>query len=214
MRRAVLLLCVLPLLPGTVRADEERRDALARLQAHVDRATRESAPSVVCIYVSRSDAYSRGPFWGVAERPDYSGRLGRFDADAARKLVPLDAPHRARLLRSIRVHDLSDPAVVPESYGSGIVVDRTGLILTNAHVVRNATKIFVRLSGKRASWADIHACDPRSDLAVLKLLDPPADLKALPLGDGGSVRAGKFVLSLVFPFAPGRGKTSPGSPTA
>ena len=58
--------------------------------------------------------------------------------------------------------------------GSGVVVDANGLILTNYHVVQDATKIFVRLPGGKQSYADIHAADPRSDLAVLKLLTPMA----------------------------------------
>jgi serine protease Do len=203
MRRARLLSCVLVLLAGTARAGEDRAiEVLRATEARVVEATRTAAPSVACIYVSRSDAYHRAPYWGTGPAPDLSGKLGRFDAAAARKRVPADAPHRARVLRAITDHDLSDPTCVPESYGSGFVLDRSGLILTNAHVVRNATRIYVRLSGKRASWADILACDPRSDLAVLKLLDPPAGLKALPLGDGGRVDRGKFVLSLVFPFTP------------
>src|SRR5207249_3082413 len=123
-----------------------------------------------------SDAYRKAPYWGVADTPDYPGRLGKFDARAARKKVPADVRNRARILRAIAAHDLSAAKVVPESYGSGIVVDRTGLVLTCAHVVRNATRVYVRVPGGRGSWADIHAADPRSDLAVLKLLDPPAGL--------------------------------------
>jgi serine protease Do len=204
MRRAVLILCIVVFSGGTGRADEDRRDVLARaLQGRIERAARQVWPSIACIYVSRSEIYRKAAYWGVAQSSDSPGSLGKFDAEAARKRVPADAPHRARILRSIRDHDLSEPAAVPESYASGIVVDARGLVLTNAHVVRNATKIYVRLSGKRGSWADIHASDPRSDLAVLKLLDPPADLKAVTFGDGGSVRKGQFVLALANTWAPG-----------
>ena len=101
---------------------------------------------------------------------------------------------------------------MPESYGSGIVLDaKEGLILTLAHVVHKATKIYVRLPGGRGSWADIHASDPRSDLAVLRLLDCPPNLKALKLGDGGKLRKGDFILSLSNPFAAG---CRDGSPSA
>ena len=61
--------------------------------------------------------------------------------------------------RFIKDHDLSDPETVPESYGSGVVLSASGLVLTNAHVVRNATKVFVRLPGNKGSYADIHASD-------------------------------------------------------
>ena len=106
--------------------------------------------------------------------------------------------------------DLSDPNNVPESYGSGVVLDaRKGLILTLAHVVRKATKIYVRLPGGQGSWANIHASDPRSDLAVLQLIDPVPNLKALKLGEGGKLRKGDFVLSLSNPFAVGMRDGSP-----
>ena len=106
--------------------------------------------------------------------------------------------------------DLSGPNVVPESYGSGVVVDAdNGLVLTMAHVVHNATKIYVRLSGGRGSWADVHAADPRSDLAVLKLIDPPTGLRALKCGDGSRLRKGQFVIGLANPFAAGFRDGSP-----
>jgi serine protease Do len=126
------------------------------------------------------------------------GQLGTFDAEAARKKVPADAPNRERILRQIAAHDLSARGHVPESYGGGFVVDSSGLVLTNAHVVKNATRVYVRIEGKGGRWANIHASDPRSDLAVLKLIDPPKGLKALPMGDGGKVERGQFVLSLSF----------------
>ena len=185
------------------RADEGREDRLVKeLEKKSERVGAAVAPSVVCIYVSRSDAYHKAPYWGVAQAPDTEGRLGKFDARAARAKVPADARHRARILRTITEHDLSAANVVPESYGSGIVIDRTGLVLTCAHVVKNATRLYVRI-GETGSWADIHAADPRSDLAVLKLLAPPAGLKAAVLGEGGKVRTGQYVLCLSNAFSPG-----------
>jgi serine protease Do len=201
MRHSTLLLCVL-LFPGMCRADRDS-DAIARtLEEQARRAVREAGPSVACILVSRSEAYAKAPYWGMASRPEYPGQLGRFDAAAARKRVPAGARHRARVLQQIDDHDLSDPAIAPESYGSGMVIDRSGLVLTNAHVVRHATKVFVRLGKDRSSWADIHALDSYSDLAVLKLLDPPGGLKALPLGDGGRVERRQSILTLTNEWRP------------
>ena len=100
--------------------------------------------------------------------------------------------------------------MIPESFGSGVVIDaENGLVLTMAHVIHDATKIYVRLPGGRGSWADIHAADPRSDLAVLRLLDPPPDLKAIKRGDGSHLRKGQFVLCLANPFAAGFRDGSP-----
>jgi S1-C subfamily serine protease len=106
---------------------------------------------------------------------------------------------------------LAQPGRVPESYGSGVVIDEAGLILTNQHVVRDATAVYVRLPGERAGYADVYAGDPRSDLAVLRLREPQRfrPLTALQLGDGGKVRKGDWVLSMANPFAAGFRDGSP-----
>jgi serine protease Do len=99
-----------------------------------------------------------------------------------------------------------DPRYVPEAYGSGVVVDEKGLILTNYHVVRDAKYLFVRLPGDKGSFADIYAGDPRSDLAVLKVRDAKVlPLKALKMGDG----KGQWVLSLANPWYAGYRDGSP-----
>src|SRR5262249_15165549 len=105
--------------------------------------------------------------------------------------------------------DLASPRHVPESSGSGIVVGDSGLILTNYHNVREATKVYVRLPKGKGSYADIHAADPRSDLAVLKLLTPPKGLKALAVGRGEDVRQGQFVVGLTSIYAAGFEDTGP-----
>src|SRR5208337_1788428 len=90
------------------------------------------------------------------------------------------------------------------AFGSGVVIDEGGLILTNYHVVQDATKIYVRLPGGKGAYADIHAADARSDLAVLKLLQPNfLPLKPIVLGDADKVEQGQFVLTLANPFAAG-----------
>ena len=207
MRRMASLtpLAVLLLLPISARSEDRNRfaDVLA-LQEAVHQSIERAEPAIACILVSRSDKYRvHSP-----TDPKSPGRLGRFDLRTARLPVMETDPEYAALGRL----DLSDPNNVPESYGSGIVLDaREGLILTLAHVVRNATKIYVRLPGGRGSWADIHASDPRSDLAILRLIDRVPNLKALGLGDGGKLRKGDFLLSLSNPFAVG---VRDGSPSA
>jgi serine protease Do len=185
--------------------DQPRAADLQALQDQIQNVIKRAEPSIACVLVSRSDAYGAAPDEG-------SGKLGGFDASSIFR-IPLgddgreSSREQRRLLKSI---DLSSPDVVPESFGSGIVLDADkGLILTNAHVIRNATKIFVRLPGGEGSWADIHAADPRSDLAVLRLLKPPAGLKAVRLGDGAKFRKGQFVVQLANPFAAGFRDGSP-----
>ena len=83
-------------------------------------------------------------------------------------------------------------------------------MLTNYHVIRGATKVFVRLPGGKGSYADIHGAEPRCDLAVLRLLDKRVTpLPALKRGDGSKLKKGQIVLSLANPFAAGMKDGSP-----
>jgi S1-C subfamily serine protease len=194
---------VLLLLAGAVRSEERDRfaDVLA-LQKAVRESIETVEPSIACILVSRSEKYKEF----APAQPATPGQLGRFDLRTARLGVRDHDPR----FKAIGRLDLSDPNNVPESYGSGVVIDaREGLVLTLAHVVRKATKIYVRLPGGRGSWADIHALDPRSDLAVLRLIDRVPNLKARELGHGEKLRKGDFLLSLSNPFAAGFADGSP-----
>jgi serine protease Do len=200
--RAILRALPLLLLAAPAWGQERPRLADVRaLQEAVQQAIDRAEPSVACILVSRSEGYRK---FGAAPSGT-PGQLGRFDS--GRHLQGfLDQDTRKQEILNL---DLSNPDTVPESYGSGVVLDEAGLVLTHAHVVHKATKIYVRLPGLRGSWADIHALDPRSDLAVLRLLDPVRDLRPLKLGDGGRLRKGTFVLSLANPFAAGFRDGSP-----
>jgi serine protease Do len=223
MRRTTLLtpLAVLLLLPAPAPSEERNRfaDVLA-LQEAVHQSIERAEPSIACILVSRSDKYRT--LEGVGPRAP--GQLGPFDLSRSFSRFQDENDPEYQALRRL---DLSNPDNVPESYGSGVVIDdKERLVLTLAHVVRNATKIYVRLppapdqadrrdvgplnpSASRGSWADIHAYDPRSDLAVLRLIGRVPNLQALKLGDGGKLRKGDFVLSLSNPFAAGFRDGSP-----
>ena len=67
-------------------------------------------------------------------------------------------------------------------HACGVVID-PGLILTPYHVIEGATKIYVHLPDRGGSYADIHAADSRSDLAVLKLITPPPGMVPIPFGE-------------------------------
>ena len=157
------------------------------LKEAVKKVVAETKDSVACILVSRSERYGElgAPISSIP------GKLGGFDP-----LIKGDETRRAL----IRRHDLADPGHVPESYGSGVVIDSSGLILTQYHVVQNATKVYVRLPDKKGSYADIFAADSRSDLAVLKLLDPPRGLNAIRFCDGQKMNPGDFVIGFANPY--------------
>ena len=206
----ISLLLVLPAFPLAGRAEEQPRPAdVLALQTLIQKTIARAEPSIACILVSRSEEYKR---FNAAPPDEESGKLGRFDGSPYTRPFVFNNGDKEAEARSLLVKttlDLSDPNVIPESFGSGVVIDADGLVLTMAHVIHDAKKIYVRLPGGRGSWADIHASDPRSDLAVLRLLDPPADLKAIKRGDGSHLTKGQFVLCLANPFAAGFRDGSP-----
>jgi S1-C subfamily serine protease len=95
--------------------------------------------------------------------------------------------------------------LVPD-LGSGVLVDASGVIITNAHVIRDAAELSVRLSDGR--YFDVRAGkvhtigeDPRYDLAVLKIEDGDERFEAAPIGDSENLTVGEWVIAIGNPFA-------------
>ncbi|CRK88983.1 CLUMA_CG002565, isoform A [Clunio marinus] len=90
---------------------------------------------------------------------------------------------------------------VTVSNGSGFIVDSSGLILTNAHVVINKPRsnVSVRLTDGRTFMGIVEAVDPVSDLATVRI--QCKNLPALKLGESSSLRAGEFVVALGSPLS-------------
>jgi serine protease Do len=86
-----------------------------------------------------------------------------------------------------------------ESLGSGVIIDSSGIILTNDHVVDGGGKIMVRLHDGRQIEASEVKTDPRTDLAVVKI-KAPESLAAARLGDSGSLQIGDWVIAVGNPF--------------
>jgi Do/DeqQ family serine protease len=97
---------------------------------------------------------------------------------------------------------------VASSLGSGVIVDPNGLIVTNNHVIANATDIKVALADKREFEAKVLIADERTDLAVLKIEVPDEELPALALGDSDALEVGDLVLAIGNPFGVGQTVTS------
>ncbi len=83
--------------------------------------------------------------------------------------------------------------------GSGLIVDREGHIVTNNHVIGDATEIEVRFSDKTKLIAHVIGKDPDTDLAVLKVT-PDRPLSSARFGDSSSVKVGQWVLAVGNPF--------------
>jgi serine protease Do len=82
--------------------------------------------------------------------------------------------------------------------GTGFVVDRGGVILTNNHVVEDAQSIQVKLFDERELPGRVVGTDPPTDIAVVRIEAP--DLKPLPLGDSDAIDVGDWVVAIGNPF--------------
>jgi serine protease Do len=85
--------------------------------------------------------------------------------------------------------------------GSGIVLDPTGVVITNHHLVGNADRIWVILSDGRQYTAERTASDPSYDLAVIRVGQDTGDaFQTAPLGDSDDLMVGEWVLAVGNPF--------------
>ncbi len=90
--------------------------------------------------------------------------------------------------------------VAERSLGSGVIVDEKGFILTNYHVIEQATKIQVKLPGDTTIYtAKVVGSDQDTDLAVIKI-DAPKRLPTARLGNSDGVQVGDWVLAFGSPF--------------
>jgi serine protease Do/serine protease DegQ len=90
-----------------------------------------------------------------------------------------------------------------QSLGSGFIISADGYILTNAHVVKGADEIKVKLSDESVYTGKVVGIDPRTDIAVIKIA---AKEKLTPavLGDSDKIRVGQWALAIGNPFGLGR----------
>jgi serine protease Do len=91
--------------------------------------------------------------------------------------------------------------------GSGVIIDKQGYILTNAHVIEGADKITVTLPDGRDFKGEVKGTDPFSDLAVVKI--KANGLPVATLGDSDNLRIGQWVLAIGNPFAFAVGSSEP-----
>jgi Do/DeqQ family serine protease len=136
-------------------------------------------PSVVNVYASRVEEMPRNPFMDDPFFRHFFGGGGEPEAQNKR---------------------------VSQSLGSGVVVDPSGLVVTNHHVIEGMTQVKIALADKREYEAEIVLRDPRTDLAVLKIKGAEA-LPALELGDSDALQVGDFVIAIGNPFGVGQSVT-------
>jgi serine protease Do len=97
---------------------------------------------------------------------------------------------------------------MPKSYkarslGSGFIIDPKGYVVTNNHVVEGADKIKVILVGGKEYQATVKGRDPKTDLALIQIVNPPAELPFLKMGDSDAIQVGDWVMAVGNPFGLG-----------
>src|SRR5215207_3586943 len=156
-------------------------ESKAQIQLSFASVVKQVAPSVVNVYGSRADRNQRNAAMEEFMRRFFGG--GGPDG-------PGGGPDgfQGRGQRSL---------------GSGVIVDPSGLIVTNHHVVEGMTEVKIALADRREFEAAIVLSDPRTDLAVLKAQGAPK-LAALEFGDSEGLQVGDVVLAIGNPFGVGQ----------
>ncbi len=111
---------------------------------------------------------------------NFEGPYGDF----FKRLFP-DQPNQPKTPRTMRI----------PSSGSGFIIEKDGRILTNNHVIRDASDITVILNDKRKFKAKVVGSDPSTDVAVIKI-NADGDLPTVPLGDSDDVRIGDWAVAI------------------
>jgi len=137
---------------------------------------KKAQPAVVNVYASRTDARPRNPL---------------FDDPIFRRFFGGGGDERPG-------------GRTAQSLGSGVLVDGSGLVVTNYHVIENMTDVKVALNDKREFEAKIVLRDQRTDLALLKLVADGTQFPEMPLGDSDALEVGDLVLAIGNPFGVGQ----------
>jgi len=134
---------------------------------------KKAAPAVVNVYASRVETMPRNPL---------------FDDPIFRRFFGGEGSQNQRVQKAL---------------GSGVIVDPSGLVVTNYHVIEGMTEVKIALSDKREFEAQIVLRDPRTDLAVLRLKGG-GNFPVLELGDSDTLEVGDFVIAIGDPFGVGQ----------
>ncbi|MFM2119585.1 MAG: hypothetical protein RL722_1053 [Pseudomonadota bacterium] len=141
-------------------------------------------------------------------------------AQGRREAQPREVAPRGALLADesavVRLFETASPSVayittetvqrsvfgdeVGQGAGSGFVWDGAGHVVTNFHVVEGARKVYVQLDAGKPVEAEIIGAAPEYDLAVVRLVRPPRELRPLPLGSSRDLKIGQTVYAIGNPF--------------
>ncbi|HEY8050142.1 MAG TPA: DegQ family serine endoprotease [Ramlibacter sp.] len=167
-----------PLAPG-----ETSRDASTPTMPDFPLITQKYGPAVVNISVTGTRKLGSDDDDGASQSQQGGGDMDPFDF--FRHFAP-GMPNLQR--RNVPVRGL----------GSGFIIDPNGIIMTNAHVVKDANEVTVKLTDRREFRAKVLGVDPKTDIAVIKI--DAHNLPAVTLGDSDKLKVGEWVLAIGSPF--------------
>ncbi|MEE2526274.1 Do family serine endopeptidase [Hyphobacterium sp. HN65] len=101
-----------------------------------------------------------------------------------------------------------DAPRIANSLGSGFIIDPSGIVVTNNHVIEDADEIEVTLTDGRTLPAELVGRDPVTDLAVLRILSTSENFPAVAFGDSDAARVGDWVIAIGNPFGFGGSLTA------
>ena len=163
--------------------------------------------AVLLVLVSPAFGQERAPAKGIPSLADFDDSIEALVRTVDPSIVQVFTSGLAPL--SGVVTDQSDLVTPQRSSGSGVIVDAEGYIVTNAHVVRGASRIRVEIPTVRTGQsllarrsrvvpARVIGIDDETDIAVLRVEE--RGLAALPFGDSDDLRAGQMVLAFGSPL--------------
>lgn len=164
---------------GALAAERQVPPDAAAVQLSFAPVVKRVAPAVVNVYASRVVEQQVSPFFADPFFRRFFGDLGGQPSQR-----------------------------VQRSLGSGVIIDPSGLIVTNFHVVAHADQVKVALADKREFAADIVLKDQRSDLAILKISGAGSNLPTIAFADSDKAEVGDLVLAIGDPFGVGQTVTS------
>lgn len=146
------------------------------------------------------------PVWNGPSKPIAAPHVGTGPAsfaDVVARTSPAVVTLRTELPAPLPDGIARDPREnggVGGRSGSGFVVNGRGLVVTSRHVVAGATSIEVLVPGKGGFVGELVGEDPATDLAMVRLVAPPAGLQALELGCSEDLRAGDWIVAVGNPY--------------
>jgi len=133
--------------------------------------------------------------------PDFTSLVEKLSPSVVYISTISEGQHDFSKHRSQDPFDFFFPKRPRRSLGSGFVLDDRGFIITNHHVVEDATKVVVKFSDEHEYKAEVVGSDEKTDIAVLRIKDADAeDLVPVSLGDSDNLKVGEWVVAIGNPF--------------